>query len=387
MPQLSSVTISSGSGLQSFAAPSGNGATSVPVTSVFGRTGAVVLTSTDVLGTLGYIPAGLLSPHFSGTPTAPTPPITDNSPSIATTAFVKELLAGYTTNTGVIILALGTGLTLTTGTLSAAVTSVFERTGAITLTQADVTAALGYSPVAAVSPTFTGVPTAPTAASGDASNTLATTAFVQAAIPVGLSVTSTGAGLNLISGTLSAAVVSVFGRVGAVTLLGSDVTTALGYAPVQAASPRFTGTPLAPDVGMTTSSQIATVTYVQNVIGTASSLNVKNNISYFGVLIAPVATVVAAGSSIYDATQIDNQVTVVVSALPGTGIGFQAPLLNVEYKIINRSGAQVLVYPPSTGIYARVQWENQGVGTPVAVAGEAMFILVNLPGGIQGYVY
>lgn len=59
------------------------------VTSVFGRAGVVVAGSGDY--SVGQITgaAPILSPAFSGTPTAPTPVVSDNSTAIATTAFVK----------------------------------------------------------------------------------------------------------------------------------------------------------------------------------------------------------------------------------------------------------------------------------------------------------
>lgn len=69
---------------------------SYPVTSVFGRTGAVVATSGDysVGEVTGAAPTA--SPAFTGTPAAPTPTTSDNSTKIATTAFVKN--QGYITS-------------------------------------------------------------------------------------------------------------------------------------------------------------------------------------------------------------------------------------------------------------------------------------------------
>jgi hypothetical protein len=62
------------------------------VTSVFGRTGAVVAQSGDysVSQVTGAAPTA--SPSFTGTPSAPTPTVGDNSTSIATTAFVHASL-------------------------------------------------------------------------------------------------------------------------------------------------------------------------------------------------------------------------------------------------------------------------------------------------------
>lgn len=83
--------------------------------------------------------ANLASPTFTGVPAAPTPNNSDNSTTIATTAFVKN--QSYLTTT---------------------------------------TAASTYAPIA--SPTFTGVPAAPTATNGTNTTQIATTAFVQNAL-------------------------------------------------------------------------------------------------------------------------------------------------------------------------------------------------------------
>jgi hypothetical protein len=58
------------------------------VSSFNGRTGDVVLNAGDVTGALGFTPAPIDSPHFTGVPTAPTPAPGDSSNQIATTAFV-----------------------------------------------------------------------------------------------------------------------------------------------------------------------------------------------------------------------------------------------------------------------------------------------------------
>lgn len=98
--------------------------------------------------------APLASPALTGNPTAPTPVLTDNDTSIATTAFVQ-----------------GQGF-LKSG--DEAVTSVASKTGAVTLAVGDVS---GAAPLA--SPNFTGTPTAPTPAQADDSTKLATTAWVR----------------------------------------------------------------------------------------------------------------------------------------------------------------------------------------------------------------
>lgn len=84
--------------------------------------------------------APLASPALTGTPTAPTAAKTTDSTQIATTAFVKDVVADYAT-----------------------------------LTQLNAKAALA-------SPTFTGTPKSTTPASSDNSTRIATTAFVKALV-------------------------------------------------------------------------------------------------------------------------------------------------------------------------------------------------------------
>jgi|SRR5262252_2818921 len=100
--------------------------------------------------------ADLNSPGFTGTPTAPTAAGASNDTTVATTAFVKAAVVGGTAGVG----------------------SFNSRTGAVTLTAADVTGA-GGAPLA--SPALTGTPTAPTPTAGDNSTKIATTAFVAGA--------------------------------------------------------------------------------------------------------------------------------------------------------------------------------------------------------------
>lgn len=61
-----------------------------PVRSFMGRPGDIVLTTLDVTNGLGYTPASLVSPAFTGTPTAPTPTYGDRSTLVATTQFATD---------------------------------------------------------------------------------------------------------------------------------------------------------------------------------------------------------------------------------------------------------------------------------------------------------
>ena len=68
------------------------------VISVAGRTGAVVLSISDISGG-----APLASPAFTGVPTAPTPLTADNSTTVATTAYIQN--QGYITGNQTITLS------------------------------------------------------------------------------------------------------------------------------------------------------------------------------------------------------------------------------------------------------------------------------------------
>lgn len=140
----------------------------------------------------------------------------------------------------------------TGGSDTAGVTSFNGRTGAVTLTSADLSAA-GAAPLA--SPAFTGNPTVPTQVAGTSNTSIANTQFVQAAIAATPKVTSFN------------------GRGGAVTLTTSDITSA-GGAPT--ASPALTGTPTAPTAPVgNSSSQVASTAFVANAIasGTVVAFN------------------------------------------------------------------------------------------------------------------
>jgi hypothetical protein len=187
--------------------------------------GTVLLgVSSDVVTALGFNPAPRVSPVFLGIPIANTPDTADNSSQLATTAFVKAVVASGMSG----------------------VSSFNTRTGDVVLTSGDITSALAYTPANSVSPTFTGVPAVPTAAPGTNTTQAASTAFVTNAVAA----STTG-------------VSSFNARTGAVTLTSGDVTGALTYTPANIASPAFTGVPTAPTAAPgTNTTQLASTAFV-----------------------------------------------------------------------------------------------------------------------------
>lgn len=136
--------------------------------------------------------AGLASPGFSGSPTAPTPVTGTNSTQIATTAFVNDAIVGFgagdmakstydTDNDGKVDAAEVADTApwsgITGKPTSFAPSSHSHAMGQITGLQSALN---GKSPL--TSPAFSGTPTAPTASTGTNTTQIATTGFVAAAI-------------------------------------------------------------------------------------------------------------------------------------------------------------------------------------------------------------
>lgn len=86
-------TIATTAFVQGFVAPTS------PVTSVFGRTGAIVAVGGDYTVTQVTGAAPINNPVLTGDPQAPTPAVGDNDTSIATTKYVKDNLAALGTFT------------------------------------------------------------------------------------------------------------------------------------------------------------------------------------------------------------------------------------------------------------------------------------------------
>jgi hypothetical protein len=289
------------------------------VISFEGRTGAVNLLANDLSAAGGALLAG---PAFTGVPTAPTASVGTNTTQLATTAFVAAAIAA------------GGG-----------VSSFNTRTGTVTLTAADISAANG---ALLASPIFTGIPLAPQAAVGTATNQVATCSFVQAQIAAGIT--------------------SFNGRTGAVTLLTADITGA-GGAPIS--SPNFSGVPLAPTAAAATSNtQIASTAFVQAAItaGSVASFNgrtgaitlIANDVSAAGgaLLAGPAFTGIptaptAAPST--NTTQLATTAYVMAALAAGGGVtsfNGRAGVVTLSAADITGAGGALLAGPTFTGIPA-----------------------------------
>lgn len=209
---------------------------------------------TNAVGTAfaGY--ALLDSPNFIGNPTAPTAAPGSSTAQLATTAFVMTAVADSTTG----------------------VASFNGRSGLVVLTAADLTGAGG---ALLNTPTFTGLPAAPTAAPGTNTAQLATCAFVMnevAAATAGVATFNGRTGnVQLTDVDVAAVGVSAFNnRIGSVTLIANDISAAGGAV---LASPAFTGTPTAPTAAPgTNTSQLATTAFVMALIATVGGVTTFN---------------------------------------------------------------------------------------------------------------
>jgi hypothetical protein len=287
------------------------------VASFNSRTGAVVLTSADVTGVGGAL---LASPTFTGIPAGPTATAGDNSTALATTAFVHNAVAS----------------------IGGAVVSFNGRTGAVSLIAADVSAAGG---ALVASPTFTGVPAAPTASPGTNTTQLATTAYVTAAIAAG-----------------AGGVTSFNTRTGVVTLTTADVTGA-GGAPI--ANPAFTGTPSGPTAAPgTNSTQFATTAFVA-AAGGVTSFNTRT-----GAVSLSLADVTAAGgaplaSPTFTGTpaaptvaQTDNSTTLATTAY------VRAAITNAVSSFNSRTGAVTFLAADVSAVGGALLASPTFTGTP-----------------------
>jgi hypothetical protein len=176
---------------------------------------------------------------------------------------------------------------------AAGVTSWNARTGAVSMTLADVTG-VGGAPLA--SPAFTGTPSGPTAPALTATTQLATTAFVT----------------NAVQGA-TVGVSSFNSRQGAVTLTTADVTGAGGAPTV---TPVFTGNPTAPTpVAGNNTQSLATTAFVTNALAATSLVSSFNGRT--GAITLATADVTGAGGAPQNSPALTGTPTVPTAA-PGT---------------------------------------------------------------------
>jgi hypothetical protein len=306
---------------------------SIAVTTFNGRAGAVMLLANDIQAAGGALLAG---PAFTGAPTAPTAALGTDTTQLATTAFVQAAVAAVT----------------------AGVTSFNTRTGAVTLTAPDISAAGG---ALLAGPVFTGVPTAPTATPGVATNQLATCAFVAAAVSAG-----------------TAGVASFNSRTGAVTLLVADISAAGG---ALLASPAFTGIPTAPTATTATSTtQLATTAFVHAALPVASTTAPLVN----GTAAAGVATAWSRGDHVHPTDTSRAAATALANYLPLAGGTLTGSMNGVNVGLTGNLsfGGEGFVYMQA-GVLI-MQNNNPGT-TPVSlqIDGAANFSFVGSPNALK----
>jgi hypothetical protein len=212
------------------------GLVTLPASSItYTPTGAV--SSTNVQAAISELDAEktpYLSPAFTGTPTAPSPPASDNSQKLATTAWVQNYTVPYVTSyvTGQFSSNAGISVPLMDGVAAVGSSVKFARD--------DHRHPSDTSRAPLDSPAFTGNPTAPTQGPSDNSTKVATTAFVT----------------------------NKFAGVG-------------GFAPLN--SPAFTGNPTAPTAGAgDNDTSIATTAFVQAAVANVAQSTIATPVQYVG---------------------------------------------------------------------------------------------------------
>ena len=247
-------------------------------------------TNTTQLATTAFVQGEKASPTFTGIPVAPTASSVTSTTQIATTAFVQaqKISPAFT--------GIPTSPTASAGTNTTQLSTTEFTTGAVATLEASTTAttnSLQALKAPIDSPVFTGVPTAPTPADGDVSTKLATTEFVR----------------------LSAPVLSVASKTGAVSLTVADVS---GAAPLDA--PIFTGVVTAPTpIYGSNSIIVATTAFVQGE---------KFNTTFTGVPSAPTAPAGTNGAQIATTAYTDTAVSNFNSIVAATYAPLISPALS-----------------------------------------------------------
>lgn len=186
-------------------------------------------------------------------------------------------------------------------------TTAFVRNG---LTIQDSYNAATYAPL--ISPSLTGTPTAPTATAGTATTQIATTDFVTSS-PVFVGVPTAPTAANATSNTQIATTAFVQNQKNNIVLTGTptaptaaspDNSTQIAttaFVQTQKVSPAFTGVPTAPTPTLGTSNtQIATTAFVSGITGTLGTMSQQNANSVYitgGSIIGIVDLAVADGGT------------------------------------------------------------------------------------------
>jgi hypothetical protein len=323
------------------------------VASFNSRTGAVVLSGADLAAAGGAL---LNSPIFTGTPTGPTAAPGNNTAQLATTQFVTAAVAAATA--GVTSFNGRSGaVTLTSADVGAVAVSSFNgREGAVNLIGNDVSAAGG---ALLASPAFLGTPTAPTAAPGTNSPVLATCAFVAAAIAAAAS-----------------GVTSFNGRSGVVTLSAADLTGAGG---ALLASPAFSGVPSGPTAAPgANTTQLATCAFVTAAIAAVGATVTSFN-SRTGAITLIANDISGAGGALLASPALTGTPTAPTAA-PATSntqlattAFVNAALAAAPYLPLSGGTLTGALTPSAAGIVGVTTATNANVGA----VGEILFTLIS----------
>lgn len=294
----------------------GGGSGSAGVSSWNTRTGAVTMTLTDVTGAGG---APLNAPAFTGVATASTATAGTNTTQLATTAFVQAAVTASTTG----------------------VASWNTRTGAVTMTSADVTTALAYTPYDAANPSgyqtaanITTILASPPPIGGTAANTGRFTTIISS-VATGtapFTVASTTNVPNLNASSLNGATFAAPGAIGATTpstgafttlsasgtVSGAGFTALLApYAPL--ASPTFTGSVVIPGgtinattIGATTASTGAFTTLAASgLITPTSNIGIKGTSTIDNAAAGSIGEYVVSNVSVAVSTGVATNITTI----------------------------------------------------------------------------